>query len=177
MNRRRFRKGPPAFLKTEEAAFRWAIRNVDTNTSRDELRNLAMTYSDFAFDAYHTGVITIYRAVRVPVINGVAEVNMFCLGKAWSAEQRGAGVYGSVPHQEGNLADVIIEGRVLPEHVDWEYGYTSFVYYGESQWEVSLLEDSPVEVLRINGIELSPPLEGSTGPAGEQWSRTCGKQA
>jgi hypothetical protein len=104
-------------------------------------------------------------------------VDVNCLGKAWSATYGGAGVYGSVAHYSENLADVIIEGRVMPEHVDWEYGYTSFLYYGEDQWEVILLTDSPVEVVKINGVELDPHVLGSTGPAGEEWLRTCGDQS
>jgi hypothetical protein len=181
MQPRRFKYAPPAFLRTEEAAVRWANRNVDHGNDREQLDELAEAYSYFARESYrkaHLGQpITVYRMVRVPVVNGVAAVDVNCLGKAWSATQGGAGVYGSVAHHGVNLADVIIEGRVMPEHVDWEYGYTSFLYYGESQWEVSLLTDSPVEVVKINGGELVPHVDGSTGPAGEMWQNLCGNQA
>lgn len=68
----------------------------------------------------------------------------------------------------------VIEGRVNPKYIDWEYGFTSFMYYGEDQWEVSLLANTPVEIVAMNDEYLARPIEGNTGRAGESWERGCG---
>lgn len=69
--------------------------------------------------------------------------------------------------------DVILTGVVRPTDVDWEYGFTSFMIYGEDQWEVSLLSHSPVLVTHLDGRKLHPPVEGTTGTARESWRESC----
>jgi len=74
-----------------------------------------------------------------------------------------------VPYQ-GALEVWLVEGRVRPADIDWEYGFTSFIYYGEDQAEVSMHDHSPVlvtKIVRRGGLfdpeELDPPLKGMTG--------------
>lgn len=164
----------PRFLRDSGAAFRWAKRNLDVEPVEHGygggwawLEELAGEYSWFAEQTYHHGEIPIYRMVRVRSLD---DIRLDCLGKAWSKEKRGAGVYGmtKVPEDEGR--DVLIEGLARPSDVDWEYGFASFVYYGTDQWEVSMLPDSPVVVVAVNGQSLDPPVVGSTGDAKETWA-------
>ena len=163
----------PAFLRSGDAAWRWAQENVDLSYEDDpeteereraEYEDRANTYAFFAEYAYKAGFIVVYRMVRVQSIDAV---NIRSLGKAWSKTLRGAGVYGAAP---ADGVDVLIKGRVSPQYVDWEYGFTSFMYYGESQWEVSLVARAPVEVLAIGDRVLDPPVMGSTGDAKETWT-------
>jgi len=184
----------PAFLRTTEAAAKWAEKHVDTSLFDEpdpvrenpyefspELWDRAEAYTAFAHDAYRKGSVTVWRAVKIPP--GTTP-NLRCLGKAWSYAPHGAGVYGSVPHQ-GELEVVVVEGRVRPMDIDWAYGFTSFVYYGEDQSEVSMLDHSPVLVTRIErrgehgrGVlgaeEFDPPIKGMTGTTEyDMWRPGC----
>jgi len=174
----------PAFLRTTRAAATWAKKNVDTDDD-DELWARARTYVDFAYDAYSKGTVTVWRAVKIPP--GTTP-NLQCLGKAWSYRRGGAGVYGMVPYQ-GPLEVWVVEGRVRPADIDWEYGFTSFVYYGEEQAEVSMHDHSPVLVTSIEqrrgmfpehlatwgeSDKLDPPLKGMTGTTErDMWRPGC----
>ena len=171
---RRYRDVPP-FLRTPEHAFAWAERNVDLGDDFEEMRShyeaLAELYSDFANDAYDAGRVQIYRAVRVRQNAGL-HVRFDCLGKAWSRERAGAGVYGSAPPFWRTMQDVVLTGIVNPFDIDWAYGFTSFLIYGEDQWEVSLLPQTPVLVTHIDDAPIEP-VQGSSGTAGETWQTTC----
>lgn len=173
-------KNVPPFLRNAQAAAEWGKQHVETGMEDEEgyeeyMLDNGRMYSNFAKHSYEDGKVVLYRAVRVPVVNGKAEVNLDCAGKAWSRIRSGAGVYGSAPAKE-NHRDVIIQATVRPQDIDWEYGFTSFLYYGESQWEVSMIEDSPILVTHIDGQELPMPVDANTGPAGEIWEQTCGKR-
>lgn len=162
----------PKFLRDSGAAVRWARRHLDVEPQEQDdkwgwLEELAGEYSWFADQSYASGEIVVFRAVRVRADD---DIRLDCLGKAWSKERRGAGVYGisRIPETEGR--DVLIEAVVRPSDVDWEYGFTSFVYYGTDQWEVSMLPYSPVVVTAVNGRALVPPVVGDTGDAKETWA-------
>lgn len=169
----------PDFLASGSAAIEWAEQNHnalwDDEFVREELEGWAWKYSEFARSAYRDGSIVVYRAVRVPVIHGTAEVNFDCAGKAWSKERRGAEPYNAGLIKRGEK-DVVIQGVVEPTDVDWEYGFHSFLYYGPEQWEVSMIEGSPVLVTHVDDVKLPMPIEANTGPAGEDWHRECGKR-
>ena len=96
------------------------------------------------------------------------DVELDNLGKAWSLEESGAGCYNPIPHR-GATREVLVVGEVSPRDVDWDYGFASFMYYGEEQWEISMEPDSPVWVLEVGEEKFSPPLHGSTGHAQEAW--------
>jgi len=174
----------PSFLRDGATAFRWALRHVGDLESYVEEMNeqhrglgdefygeRAEIYSDFARDVYRDGAVTIYRAVRVPLDSeGNPVVHFDDLGKAWSKDPRGAGVFGVVPHSSVETRDVVMTGLVKASDVDWEYGFTSFMYYGEDQWEVSLLPNVPVLVTHLDGVPITPPIEGNSGLVREIWS-------
>ena len=175
-HRQRHRK-VPVFLRDGESAFRWARKHVDIEEDTYGLyEDRASTYSDFAHDAFRHGYVVVYRMVRVPRIGDTWQIDMSCLGKAWSKERRGAGVYGMVPEDLESTGDILLTATVSAGDIDWEYGFTSFLYYGEDQWEVSMLPDSPVLLTHVAEEELGEPVVGSTGPAGEVWKDTCGNR-
>lgn len=173
----------PAFLRDEEAAFLWAMEHaadvefyVERMNKRhpglgdDFYRARAYAYSDFADDAYRRGTIEVFRAIEVPLDgDGNPLINFGALGKSWSREEGGAGIYSGNPYGDIPLELVTLTGTVKPSDVDWEYGYTSFLYYGEDQWEVSMLPNSPVLVTNLDEEVLPIPIEGNTGQTGEIW--------
>lgn len=169
----------PPFLRDGDKAYRWALRHVgDLESDIEEMneyapgaaeetfRERAQLYSDFAHEAYREKRLKVYRAIRVP---GFLGISFLRLGKAWSRVQGGAGVYGMVPGFKGPSEDYVLTGAVKAVDVDWQYGFTSFMIYGEDQWEVSLLANSPVVLTAIDGKPLDPPIPCNTGDAKEIW--------
>lgn len=172
----------PKFLATPEAALKWARAHLDIEIDVDdpELREIyeddqeqwAALYSQFANDAYAAGAVPVHRAIALA---NLKQLDWDCLGKHWSRYIESADVYGLVPRgARRSLEKVVVSAVVDPEDIDWEYGFASFMYYGPEQWEVSLLSDSDVIVTHVNGEPLDPPIEGSSGPAGESWYDECG---
>jgi len=155
----------PAFLRTPEAAARWAEKNTNVDTDEFEyetsLYNNASEYSRFAREAYRRGTIPVWRMVQVP--RGTMP-NLHCLGRAWAYQPEGVGVYGTNPYAgRSDLEKVVMEGRVQARDVDWEYGFTSFIYYGEDQSEVSIHDHSPILIVKIGKDRFDPPLRGMSG--------------
>jgi len=172
----------PRFLRsTDVAAWRWALKHValDFDSKRDyrerapEYRERAFTYALRARKIAREGSVEICRAIAIPHGTPWREAVRFdCLGKAWSAERCGAGVYGMVPY-DGPTREIHLVGRVAAADVDWAYGFESFLIYGEEQWEISLLNHVPVTVTEVDGEVLKTPIVGSSGTAGEYWAHTC----
>lgn len=174
-------KGVPKFLRSCESAWRWAVENVDgieeleekakrgssaySQAVQDQANQWACAYSEFANETYRLGRITAYRAIRVKSLD---DIQWDRIGKAWSFSKEGAGVYGSAPDEKGML-DILIEAEVRPEDVDWKYGFTSFMYYGPDQSEVSLLQHSPVLVTSVDDQVLEKPVRANTGTSSEDW--------
>lgn len=172
----------PQFLRNKKAAFGWAIKNVgdikdyveEMNEEQPRLGDefygrRAEAYSDFSKEAYGDGQVVIYRAIQVPAINGVPQISWSNLGKSWSRTTSGVGVYGIIPYGQVPLREVLLQGIVKPKDIDWEFGFASFMYYGEDQWEVSMLPNAPVLVTHVDYDELPEPALGDTGPAQEIW--------
>lgn len=168
----------------------------------NELRQIALDYISRARTIVASGTATIYRAIRIPCVGGLHNINWDCLGKSWSAEYRGADVYGMAPLESDCYRDVVLVGNVEAQYIDWKFGFESFAIYGKDQWEISLLPYAPVlihtVVVRpaVEGLSpdsspydiykhslppdrreeqrvLSKPILGSTGPAQEVWEESC----
>jgi len=159
---------PAPFLETPEKAWEWAKENVDIQVTEDSVEkdNIpdeyllekyienCYTYSDKYNDIKNSPSVTIYRAIRV---NTPSDINWNNVGTHWSFEKSGAGVYGELPRGLGkNTQDIVLTAIVEPKHIDWEYCFTSFMYYGEDQWECSLDEDAPITVTQINDQNVQP---------------------
>jgi hypothetical protein len=165
----------PAHLKDGDKAWRWAEKNLDLSIDedderaaeiqREEYESLAHTYSNFAVRVWGRKSLLVYRMICVPT---KGDIELDNLGKAWSAEPSGAGCYGGRPWGS-TTKEVLVAGEVSPKDIDWEYGFNSFMYYGEQQWEVSMESDSSVLILEIDGERLDPPVLGNTGHAREEW--------
>ena len=120
----------------------------------------AEVYSDKYLDVMTQNQVTIYRAIMVPVLDegdllasDIKAINWGNVGTHWSFELEGAGSYGYMGDDSiighGAPRDIIITCHVDPRYIDWEYGFTSFMYYGKDQWECALLKGSPIHVFQI----------------------------
>ena len=77
------------------------------------------------------------------------------IGTHWSFEKSGAGVYGEAMREGKGTQDIILTGITHPQYIDWEYCFTSFMYYGEDQWECALDEGSPITITHINNKQVN----------------------
>lgn len=173
----------PAFMRSGSAAWarvkksdeiRMPTQRETYDAAEQEYKDRAEVYTARAKAIARAGTVIVYRVIAIPTKSAWREsVNLQCLGKSWSAERTGAGVYGYPPHKRGTTREIMLVGLVEARHIDWFYGLVSFVVYGESQWEISLLHHTPVMLLEVDGETLHAPVLGSTGTAGEMWSRSC----
>jgi len=169
-------KESASFLSTPEQAWEWAKENVDVEVTEDTLQEDLLSDSERAIleiqlDNYqekaalysnkynqikNAGRVVVYRGVRVVSMDDIDWSN---IGTHWSFEKSGAGVYGEVRrHVRRRGLDVLLTGLINAEDIDWEYSFTSFMYYGEEQWECSLNDGATVIVTHINDEKLSEPI-------------------
>lgn len=120
----------------------------------------------------HGQPVTIYRAIVTKKKGGAPYINIKSLGKAWSIERDGARPQNpeKPPKWAGPKIVAVIQGKVSPADVDWEYGFESFLHYGESQWEFSVKAHVPIEITHIDDKKISPPVMGNSGDAQEEWT-------
>jgi hypothetical protein len=171
----------PAFLRSDAAAFRWVEKNIDMDLSEwnlemEDVIARAHAYADFARSAQRSRFVDIYRAVRAPRI---ADVHLMNLGKYWSRYAKTAASYAGAsewkPTKGGKMIlsqlwnELLIHGRVSPNGVDWTEGFKAFIFYGEHQWEVTLLPNVPVWVVSIRDRDtgsrkvFNPAAQGNSG--------------
>lgn len=173
----------PAFMRSGSAAWarvkksdeiRMPTQRETYDAAEQEYKDRAEVYTARAKAIARAGTVIVYRVIAIPTKSAWREsVNLQCIGKAWSAERRCAGVYGYPPHKRGTTREIMLVGLVEARHVDWFDGLVSFIVYGEAQWEISLLPHAPVLLREVDGETLHAPILGSTGTAGEMWSRSC----
>ncbi len=157
---------PPVghFLDSVESAITWALENVGDacedypkgSSSRAEAvrqhqeEEVAEYVAEYA-KVMRAGLAPIWRAIEIPRgENPRLWIDWDELGTHWSFRRSGAGVYSGGKIQ-GPTETVVIEAKVMANDIDWEYGFTSFWYYGTEQFECALKEGSTVEVTKVSG--------------------------
>lgn len=153
-------------LSSSSTAYEWALENVDGVSDADgpyvELNeNRAEQYSDKYNDVMSESSIKLYRAV---CLKKIEDLNLDKVGTHWSFTPEGVGCYGTMKEIPGSK-EFILTGKVNPKDIDWEYGFTSFMWYGEDQWECALNPGAPVEILKIDAKVLENPLKGKAALA------------
>ena len=107
--------------------------------------------------------IEIYRLVK---LNEEKDLDKKNIGMHWSFSPDGVGDYGGdhpkrVAHGTGN--SFVLTGNVDPQFIDWVYGFSSFMWYGEDQWECALLKGAKVTITKINDKVLNKPIVAKVG--------------
>lgn len=177
-----YRLSQSNFLETPETAWEWAKEHVDIQVTEKSLaedlesglyedgsdkHNYDQTlledyiekcslYSDKYHNVMKQSSITIYRAIRAP---SVEDIDFNNIGTHWSFRSEGAGSYGEVQQEWRNHKDIVLTATAQPKDVDWEYCFTSFMYYGEDQWECALDEGSKVNIIEIDGSSFNIQAE------------------
>lgn len=169
-----------SFLKNYETAKRYAYENIDDvaeafdeyNENPEDINNsyrkdkyveLIDLYVDKYNELKNNNNVTIYRLIKLNSLNDLDANN---IGKHWSFEKSGVGAYGEQHPNRGMMKtgkSYILEGLVDSKNIDWIYGFNSFVWYGEDQWECALNKGAIVKILKINDNVLKKPINSIVG--------------
>lgn len=153
-------RGKKLDLSHYSAAKEWAYENVnDLPEEGDSYREITdQRISDYV-DKYHSikgkPSIEIYRAVS---LDKIEDLDLKAVGTHWSFEKEGTGTYGLTGPRKKHT--FVLIGKANPKDIDWEYGFTSFLYYGTEQWECALETGSQILITHIDGKKLEHPLKG-----------------
>lgn len=169
-----------SFLSNYETARKYAYENIDDVTEAfDEYKknpdNIHAAYSrdyyidliDLYVDKYNElktqSSVTIYRLI---MLDSLKDIDLNNIGMHWSFEKEGVGAYGGTHTNHKMMKSgkpFILEGEVDPKYIDWVYGFYSFVWYGEDQWECALTKGTNVLIKSINDKKLKQPINAIVG--------------
>lgn len=166
------------FLSNYESAMKFAYENIDDvaesfdayeedpddihlSYSRDKYIELIELYVDKYNELKNKDTVTIHRLI---VLKSLKDLNVNDIGIHWSFEKDGVGSYGgNHPGRVLKGKSYILEGETSPKNIDWKYGFHSFVWYGEDQWECALKTGAKVLVAKINNKKLEKPIIAKVG--------------
>jgi hypothetical protein len=168
------------FLSSYESAEEYAYDNIgDVAEAFDEYKekpdDIRAEYSynqyveriELYVDKYNElkneNTITIYRLVK---LDSISDLDLNDIGMHWSFEKDGVGDYGGHHPKQSYYKDpksYVLTGYANPDDIDWIYGFNSFIWYGEEQWECALNTGAEVKIVEINDEELNPPLTAHVG--------------
>ena len=101
---------------------------------------------------------------RVVVLENIAQLDLKNIGIHWSFEKSGAGDYGLNRSKTKKDKTYKLTAIINPKDICWEYGLTSFMWYGADQWECALNEKAKVTVTKIEGLteddKIKLPIKG-----------------
>ncbi len=169
-----------SFLSSYETARKYAYDNIDDvaeafdaydedpdnihiSHSRDNYIDLIDLYVDKYNELKTQKSVTIYRLVKLNSLNDLDVTN---IGMHWSFERDGVGDYGGVHPNSGMTKTgkpFVLEGDVDTKYINWIYGFSSFIWYGEDQWECALNKGAKVIIDKINDTELKQPINSVVG--------------
>lgn len=169
-----------SFLSNYESARKYAYENIDdvaeafdaydedsddihASYSRDNYIELIDLYVDKYNELKTQNSVTIYRLIK---LNSLKDLDINNIGMHWSFYEDGVGAYGEQHPNRGMMTTgkpFVLEGDVNPKYIDWVYGFNSFIWYGEDQWECALIKGAKVIINSINNKELNKPLNTIVG--------------
>lgn len=151
-------------LSNSSSAYRWASENVDGVNPEENDAHTNQMYRDRVNDYCYKyrsimaqATIELYRAV---VLADISELRTNEIGTHWSFEKSGAGAYGLNRQQQSHEKEHVLTGTAKTKDIDWEYGFTSFLWYGQDQWECALNPGADVVVTAIDDSKLKQPIKG-----------------
>lgn len=169
-----------SFLSNSELAKKHAYERIDDvsdaidNYNKNPEDNIAihqyeyyMGLIDMYVDKYNElknkNFVEIYRLIKLKEENELDTKN---IGTHWSFVIDGVGAYGGTHPKRlplNNGKSFVLTGHVDPKFIDWKYGFDSFIWYGEDQWECALLKGARVAIIKINDKVLDKPIIGKVG--------------
>jgi len=170
-----------SFLSSYETAKKYAYNNIDDvadafdeyNENPDNIHaeyayNNYIELIDLYVDKYNElksqNQVEIYRLVK---LNSLKDLDLQNIGMHWSFEKSGVGDYGGHhPKQvefKSNAKPYVLTAYANPNDIDWVYGFSSFIWYGEDQWECALNKGAEVIITHINDKKLNKELIAYVG--------------
>lgn len=150
-------------LSSVSKAKEWALKNInDLDGDEDEDGEIKLTeqieqrISDYCWryqEEMKQTSVTVYRAL---CLKKREDLDLKKLGPWWSFEKDGVGCYGT---DHGGKIMVVLQADIAPRYIDWETGFTSFLWYGEDQWEAALEPGSPITLTHIDEKKLDKPIK------------------
>lgn len=137
--------------------------NIYTSHKRDNYIELIELYVDKYNELKDKNSVTIYRLIK---LDSMEDLDINNVGMHWSFDKDGVGAYGERHPNRGMMRTgepFILVGNVNPNDIDWIYGFNSFIWYGEDQWECALNKGTRVEIISINDKELEEPIIAVVG--------------
>ena len=167
------------FLLNYESATKYAYENIDDVAdcfdSHHKEQNIQ---TKFCFENYIDRIesyvdkynklkkeneVKIYRLVK---LDSISDLDINEIGKHWSFEKSGVGSYGGM-HPKRDMEKTgkpyVLTAIISPKDIDWVYGFSSFIWYGEDQWECALMPKTQVLIIKINDKTLSDPIKAQVG--------------
>jgi hypothetical protein len=132
--------------------------DIHAGYKRDKYKELIDLYVDKYNELKNQGEVIKYRMVK---IDSIENLDITDIGKHWSFKKEGVGAYGEAHPNRGMMSNgkpFILTAEVDPKFIDWIYGFHSFIWYGEDQWECALVEGTQISIFKINDSEVSPIL-------------------
>ena len=137
--------------------------NIQASYARDNYIDLIHSYVEKYNELKNHETVTIFRLIK---LNSIKDLDIKNIGKHWSFSESGVGAYGENHPNRAMMKTgnpFVLEGDVSPKYIDWIYGFHSFIWYGEDQWECALDRGASVEINSINGKELEIPIIAKVG--------------
>lgn len=134
------------FLSNYDTALKYAYDNIDDvaeaidnyneDPDNEQLEYVRVNYIeliDLYVDKYNElkeqSEVIIYRMV---ILLNIKNLDLTDIGSHWSFEESGVGAYGlSDSKLRKNGKEFILTAKVNPKDIDWVYGFSSFIWYGE----------------------------------------------
>jgi hypothetical protein len=156
---------PERFYDPNYTTFRSSFSDMESHQEEMKRYDLEAIFSKISeyqqkyYEEKSNNNVIVYRAICV---DSVDDINFKNIGMWWSFEEGGVGCYGSGSSREMEKSKnmIVLKGIVDSENIDWEYGFISFLYYGDSQWECALIEGKPIEIIEIDREPLTKTIKG-----------------
>jgi hypothetical protein len=157
----------PDYLASFQAALRyakshhWWAGNTDNEeeaglSEEQVLRNRVRAYQAEAAKIAKAGKATVYRTIRIPLVEDPRTVIDFdCLGTSWTWDfgldlEEGSSEWSIEDDLGVETEAVTLEGRADPDDVEWALGLNLFILYGLDESEIPLRENATVRVRAIS---------------------------
>jgi hypothetical protein len=155
------------FLDSYLTAKQWAEENVPDSFDAEDhylegiIYPRIREYVDFFNSTKSKGEITLYRAIVLK--SDMSNLNLKNIGSHWAFEKSGAGSYGLNRDKKKDESEFIFTGIAKTKDIDWEYGFESYLYYGEEQKECALEPGTKVTLTHVDDKKMQKPLIGVVG--------------
>jgi hypothetical protein len=170
-------------LLSDAAVEEYAVRNCFHDYEEKYVRAEARAYAAIARELARAGGARVWRRIRIPAdVDPVKFIRWDCVGRAWTLDESCAEVFNPYPHGSAPRTDVVLEGWVTPDSVDWMTGICKVVMVGateEAELPLNAYASISIRSMTVkvgedaHRMTFRPAIEANAGPAHDGWARGC----